>query len=237
MRLGKFRIVDLTQPIFNEMACWPGQLKNRIWTYNTHEETGRQYKMSFQTTAMLLNDHNGTHVDAPNHRDPKGKSIDQIPLERFYTEAVCVDAREVKPDEYVTVEYIQAYLEKTGLTIKKGDTFLLCTGHYEKYTNARLEYVLEPFTGLDRRAAEWLADQGISGFGTDAPAPDGWKSVSKGEFPADVLFNAERGILVFENLCNLVELVGKRFIFIAPPLKIVGSTGSPVRAMAILEET
>jgi kynurenine formamidase len=39
-----------------------------------------------------------------------------------------------------------------------------------------------------------------------------------------------------ENLCNLDKVVGKRFTFIGLPLKIRGGTGSPIRAIALLEE-
>ena len=39
-----------------------------------------------------------------------------------------------------------------------------------------------------------------------------------------------------ENLCNLDKVVGKRFTFIALPLKIRKGTGSPLRAVAILPE-
>jgi kynurenine formamidase len=40
----------------------------------------------------------------------------------------------------------------------------------------------------------------------------------------------------YENLCNLDKLVGKRFTFIALPLRIRKGTGSPVRAIAVLED-
>jgi kynurenine formamidase len=40
----------------------------------------------------------------------------------------------------------------------------------------------------------------------------------------------------YENLCNLDKLFGKRFTFIGLPLKIRNGTGSPIRAVAILEE-
>jgi kynurenine formamidase len=39
-----------------------------------------------------------------------------------------------------------------------------------------------------------------------------------------------------ENLADLRPVVGKRFRFIALPLKIRGGSGSPVRAVAVLEE-
>jgi kynurenine formamidase len=46
----------------------------------------------------------------------------------------------------------------------------------------------------------------------------------------------EYGIHHYENLANLRELVGRRFTFVGFPLKIRDGTGSPVRAVAVLEE-
>jgi hypothetical protein len=48
---------------------------------------------------------------------------------------------------------------------------------------------------------------------------------------------AERGITHYENLNNLVEVVGRRFDFYGFPLKLEIAYGSPVRAVAILEES
>jgi kynurenine formamidase len=47
---------------------------------------------------------------------------------------------------------------------------------------------------------------------------------------------AERQVTHIENLCNLELLLGKRFTFVALPLKIRKGTGSPVRAVAVLDE-
>ena len=41
---------------------------------------------------------------------------------------------------------------------------------------------------------------------------------------------------VVENLTNLDKLLGKDFTFVALPLKIKGGDGSPVRAVALLDE-
>jgi kynurenine formamidase len=46
----------------------------------------------------------------------------------------------------------------------------------------------------------------------------------------------EHGIAHYENLANLDQLVGKRFTFVGFPLRIRGGTGSPVRAVAVLDE-
>jgi len=46
-----------------------------------------------------MGDHGGTHVDAPVHFDetPGAKTIDEMPLETFFTEALCLDLTHV-PD-------------------------------------------------------------------------------------------------------------------------------------------
>jgi kynurenine formamidase len=40
-------------------------------------------------------------------------------------------------------------------------------------------------------------------------------------------------ILIIENLCNLEKINRNRFTLMAIPLKLIGSTGSPVRAIGI----
>jgi kynurenine formamidase len=37
-----------------------------------------------------------------------------------------------------------------------------------------------------------------------------------------------------ESLCNLEQLIGKRFTYFGLPLNIDGGTGSPIRAVAVL---
>ena len=39
-----------------------------------------------------------------------------------------------------------------------------------------------------------------------------------------------------ENLCNLDLVANKRFLYIGLPLKIREGTGSPIRAVALVEE-
>ena len=45
----------------------------------------------------------------------------------------------------------------------------------------------------------------------------------------------DRGVLNTENLANLESVVGKRFLYIGLPLRLVGGTGCPIRAVAMLD--
>ena len=45
-----------------------------------------------------------------------------------------------------------------------------------------------------------------------------------------------KGILIMEHLAHLETLPAARFQFIGLPLKLKGATGSPIRAVAIIED-
>ena len=44
-----------------------------------------------------------------------------------------------------------------------------------------------------------------------------------------------RGVPIIENLINLDQIGQPRFTFIGLPLRIRGATGSPIRAVAVLD--
>jgi kynurenine formamidase len=60
------------------------------------------------------------------------------------------------------------------------------------------------------------------------------------DLPGNAAFPAHRELLrrdivVLENLCNLGKVGRPRFTLIALPLNLRGTTGSPVRAVALLD--
>ena len=50
------------------------------------------------------------------------------------------------------------------------------------------------------------------------------------------LFSRASGITHYENLANLAEVTRRRFMFFGFPLRIRGGHGSPVRAVAMLDD-
>jgi len=113
--------------------------------------------------------------------------------------------------------------------ICRGDILLLYTGTFNRYHRTR-EY-LSQYPGLDESGSNWLVEKGIKTFGVDSPSPD--NPISR-TYPCHMMCRAQ-GITHYENLANLDQVAGKRFIFIGFPLRIIGGTGSPVRAVAVLE--
>lgn len=228
------RLIDLSQEIYQGMQVYPGHLKTVIWEHVSHAETADRFEggFSFQSKGLMMNDHGPTHVDAISHLDPRADAptIDEMNLDTFYGPATCVDLSYKEPQAYISAEEIEAAVQKAGVGVGKGDTLLLYTGTYDRAYGTE-EYTSQ-YPGLDESAGEWLKEKGVKTFGVDSPSPD--NPISK-TYPVHMMCRAT-GITHYENLANLDQLVGQRFTFAGFPLKIRGGTGSPVRAVAILDD-
>ena len=230
----KGKIIDLSQEIYQGMPVYPGHLKTVVWTHLSHEECGRQLGtgFSYETRGIMFCDHGPTHIDSVSHlsRDPEAESIDQLALAKCVTSAICLDVSDVPLKTQFGPDKIVAELERHGLNIRPGDTILFHTGHYRRYYG-KPEYMTD-YPGLDRPGTEYIIDQGCVNFGVDSPSPDMWYDKT---YPCHSVC-AERRITHIENLCNLDQLIGRRFLFIALPLKIRDGTGSPLRAIGIVSD-
>lgn len=233
------KLVDLSQEIYQGMPVPPGGLETVLWYHATHEETKKSFPQeypfhSYATMGMLISDHSSTHVDSIFHvsDEPDAPTIDRLPLEMFYTEAICLDVSHVPADRFITLKDVKEALGKSELKINKGDSVLLYTGHYSR-SYGTIDWLYQ-YTGPDLEAANWLADQGVVNIGADAPSIDSSKSMDTKYYPGHSVCK-DRKILNTENLANLEEVAGKRFIFVCFPLRIRRGTGSPTRAVAILD--
>ncbi len=182
----------------------------------------------FQSEAIFLATHTGTHVDAPSHFRRDGAKMDEIPVDRLVGSAVLLDLTHKGQRELIRAKDLEATEEAGRISIKEGDIAILRLG-WEKVLG-KPTYVLD-YPGLSEDAADHLAAKRVSAVGVDSPSID---HPDDKKFPAHNILLG-RGILVIENLCNLHSLEKNRFRFIALPLKIRGATGSPVRAIAIEE--
>ena len=154
-----------------------------------------------------------------------------MPLTDFYTSGICLDLSHVKLRSSISVPEMEDALSNSGQEIQEGDTVLLYFA-YNKRVNPSEQRWQHDFPGLAPESVHWLADKGCKIFGVEAvsPAPEGELN-----FLAHNICG-ERGITHMEGLDNLESLVGKgRFRFIGFPLRLVGGSGSPIRAVAIFE--
>jgi kynurenine formamidase len=227
-------IVDLSQPIYKGMPVYPGHLATVVFDYHAHADTLGKFEsdFSYASKGLILSDHGPTHVDSISHFDSAedAATIDEMPLDTFWGEGTCIDISSTPAREYCSAADLDASLEASGGELRPGDVLLLHTGTFERHGGTE-EYTSQ-YPGLDESAAEWLVERKVKVFGVDCPSPDNPASPI---YPVHLMCRRE-GVTHYENLAGLRPLIGRRFVFVALPLKVVGGHGSPVRAAAFLPD-
>ena len=122
---------------------------------------------------------------------------------------------------------IKETLQRDGLKIRSGDMVLIRAWPGEWGTHE-----FHDAAGLEIEAARWLTAQGVKALGIDLGNIEDNADMSRRVH----LFLLDKGIAIYENLANLGTLPVKRFLFVGSPLSLKDCTGSPVRAVALVEE-
>jgi kynurenine formamidase len=113
--------------------------------------------------------HTGTHVDAPWHYGPvsggdPAKTIEQCPLEWFFSDGVVLDLRHKEAGDRISVADLEGCLADIEYTLKPLDIVMLMTGCDKRLGSS--EYFRQP--GMTRESTLWLLEQGIKVVGIDA---------------------------------------------------------------------
>jgi kynurenine formamidase len=167
-----------------------------------------------------MSDHSGTHVDAPAHFIPGGKTIEQTAPNIYVGPAKVVDFSGDDGDEgELKLQVFKDKLTDKALEIEAGD----CVLFKFQSENGKV------FSGLSEEVSSFLSEQKVKLVGTDQPSID-W-SENKTRPAHRVLLSAE--IPIVEMLTNLELIKGGKATFMGLPLKMTGATGSPIRAIAI----
>ena len=250
-------IIDLSATIATSPEATPPFLKTEI-AYHDHAAGADQAQALLQVPANLLRNgegwatetitrlgtHDSTHVDAPYHYNSQiqgqpAQTIDQLPLEWFFSDGVKLDMSHKKDGEAVTVADMEAELERIGVTLKPLDIVLVQNNGDQYY--GRPDYLAHG-CGVTAEATKWLFAQGIrvmgiDAWGWDAPlAMQAQEALAKQE--TGIFWAAHQVDLPYaqiERLVNLRELPSSGFKVACFPLKIKGGSAGPARVVAILE--
>jgi kynurenine formamidase len=217
------KIIDLSMTIEEGLSGTISEVK--VIQEMTRQWSGRHFKepcVGWESRSILISEHCGTHVDAPYHYVPNTKTIDQVPLSYFVGDAVLVDLRNIqRAGKPITKGDLVAFCEGNDLDIRKGDIVILFSE-----TDAK---------GLTDEAVDWLVEREIKGVGTNISVEE--ERVEEGRVVRTAHVNfLSRGISIYEGLVNLEKIGKNRFTFIGLPLKIRSGTGSPVRAIALVQD-
>ncbi len=204
------KIIDISWPLSERTTGY----KNRSVLQVTHRKTYANDKIN--ETSALLDMHGGTHVDAPYHMSSDGKTIDQIPLERLYGNALVIDC--MQEFEYITADTLRMH------DIAQGQ-IVLC-----KTKNSLLAYdaPFDPaFVYLHESGTQYLKEKKIKAFGIDYL---GLERSQPGHPSHNLLLS--NNISVVEGL-RLAHVDAGQYEAFILPLALVGLDAAPARAVLI----
>jgi len=195
---------------------------------------------------LIVSSHLGTHVDAPWHYGSKTKdqpaiTVDQIPLEDLYCQAVVLDLSAKKGSATaITVAELEEACKAISYQIKKGDAVLIRTDHdkFDLLDPARYAY-----PGMTRESTLWLIERGATVGGTDATGWDRPFHVMIQEYKStldkskiwDAHYAARQArFYIVQQLVNLHLLPPHSFQVAFFPIPYVGASAAPTRAVAFV---
>lgn len=220
------RVIDLTMRITPSIKVYPGSPQPSFIPWSTFECQG------YDSEAMFMSTHTGTHVDAPSHFKPGLASIDMISSDRLVCNAVMIRVEKSANQLIEEQDFVNHQ-------IRVGDAVVIATG-WEKRSGSR-NYMSEN-PGLSEQAARYLCRKKVNAVAIDCPSID---TGADSKFTAHHILLSNK-ILVVENLCNLDRMTSRNrrssssssrsvtFTLIISPLKLGGATGSPARVLALL---
>jgi kynurenine formamidase len=194
---------------------------------------------------LTVMSHTGTHVDAPFHYGPTSEgapspTIDELPLEMFFSDAVVLDLRHKLPGETIEIADLERCLEEVEYELKPDDIVLLHTGCDKKLHS--VDYFEQP--GMGRESTLWLVEQGIRVIGIDAFGFDRPFRSMKADFERTgdgrVIWPAHfagitRGYCQIEKLANLDQLPRPHGFKVACfPVKIKRASAGLARVVAFV---
>ncbi|HLI91525.1 MAG TPA: cyclase family protein [Ktedonobacteraceae bacterium] len=256
------QVVDLSVIVSPDLPCaWPTHMQHvaKVWNYYAplDERQGSIPSVApYQTRFWIIDEHCGTHFDAPTHFIPPPDSKlpwanefglqtgEKVPLADLRGPAVTIDLTFLSgqgsngESPWITPEHIQDWERRHG-DIQPGEVVLLYTGWDERYVTgpqgdayckAPLVFKQGPgWPAPSVPAVLYLHKRGVRCLGIDAPSI----GAAHDGVPAHQE-GLSRGMRYVELLTGLQHLPPRGAYFIFLPVKVAGATGGPGRAIALI---
>jgi arylformamidase len=237
--LLNMEVIDLSPVLATNMPRWPSHPDLAII-----EDARNFAQHDYFLQTVVLPEHIGCHVDAPAHVLPQKpeQTIDIFPVDMLMGIAKKIDLSHepYAPGEVVPLSKVEEIMQRSGITIEKGDIVLFEFGwdkylvDIEKKAPHERNWWGGNEPGLDRDTCRYLRDRGVKAVGSDTAGCD--NAVVNGIIKSGyghMRYFLPNGIFIIEGLHGLAK-VPNTFYFIALPLKIKGGSGSPLRPIALV---
>ncbi|MEM1072807.1 MAG: cyclase family protein [Pseudomonadota bacterium] len=231
MAAGHSRVVDLTHTFSEGFPTWGGASGlSREQAFNFADN-------GFNLFNMSVNEHAGTHVDAPLHFSADGASIDEVPVGDLVCPLCVVDisARAADdPDARMTPDDLKAWIAANG-DIPDGACVAMYSGWDTKtagdgFRNADGDGVMH-FPGVHVEAAQMLLEEtGAMSIGVDTLSIDFGPSQ---DFVTHYAWLPE-GRYAIECMAALKEVPAAGATLVVGAPKVLGGTGGQARIFAMV---
>jgi kynurenine formamidase len=242
---GSIEVVDLTQPLSEQtpLIQLPEPFVNtpgwKLRELSRYDDRGPAWYWN----AFEGGEHVGTHFDAPIHwvTGQDKDDVSQVPARNLVGPAVVIDRSAdcaADPDFLLSVDHVKAFEKEHG-PLPEGGWLLYRTGwdahahDQQAFLNANETGPHTP--GIEVECSRWLAQEapivgiGVETVGTDAGAAHSFDP----PFPCHS-YMLGAGKYGLTQLANLADVPATGAVLLVAPLKIVGGSGSPCRALAFV---
>ena len=191
----------------------------------------------WNVSQWTLDEHAGTHIDAPLHRVHGGIAVDQIPVQDLVLPLAVIDVRDrarSDSDALLTLDDVKAWEANHGplpsrccVALMSGWDALVETERFIGLGDDGVRH----FPGFHAEAAEYfLEERDVVALASDTASLDTGKTE---EFPVHTRWLGE-GRWGLENVARLADVpaVGATICCGAP--KVEGATGGPSRVFALV---
>ena len=225
-------------PVILIMVSWENILARKIIDLTLTFAPGKQgvefearksiQTDGFNTTTLHIYSHALTHMDATKHFLLDGTGVEQNNLEQCVGEAIVVDLSHKAPNSFITVDDLAHIANK----VQPSSRLLLRTdwGDHADENDYRSH-----FPRVSAELAQWMVDKGIVLLGLESPSVASLLPENLDELTEVHRILLAGNVIIVEGLTNL-RLLPDIVEFVALPLKLENCDGSPVRAIAIIDE-
>lgn len=207
------RIYDITLTISPSIPVWPGDPPIDLQRVSKMEAGD-----ICNVTRMNLSVHTGTHVDAPYHFLPKGKTVETLDLKTLTGRAYVADLSSV---DVITAAAIEA-----AEIPPRTKRVLFKTRNSAHWAKGQPEFNPH-YVAISPDGAKYLVERGVKLVGVDYLSVAPFEDVAPTH---QILLKA--GVIIVEGL-ELSKVAQGRYTFYCLPLKIAKADGAPARAMLI----
>jgi arylformamidase len=207
------KIHDISLGISPGMVVWPNNPGVELERVNRIEDGANS-----NVSRLALGVHTGTHLDAPVHFVPGATGVEALPLEVLVGRCLVVHLPRTRRITAADLAAAGIAANTRRLLIKTRNSAYWARGDSEFHTD---------FVAIDPTGAQWLVDRGLELVGVDYLSVAPWKESRPTH---QILLKA--GVVVVEGL-NLSKIKPGRYDLTCLPLKLIGSDGSPCRAILV----